>query len=154
MTGEVSFSIRDYSNEVSSHRIDIVDLTSANFDAYVGAGGFIPDYYDALNGITLGNISRERITARNILVSNAPAGSVYAQVELKWQLTYTDNVNGKQWQREVPTPDLTLLVAGSDLMNMAAGAGLAFKTAFEAAAVSPDGNAVTLNQVRVVGRNL
>lgn len=154
MTGEVSFSVRDYSNEVSSHRIDIADLTSANFDTYVGASGLVPDYYDALNAIVLGNISRERITARNILISSAPAGSVYAQVELKWQLTYTDAVTGKQWQREIPTPDLTLLVAGTDLMNITAGAGLAYKTAFEAVAVSPDGNAVTLNSVRVVGRNL
>lgn len=154
MTGEASFTFRDYSNEQSQHRIDIVDLTAANFDAWVGAGGIIPDYYDALNAITLGNISRERITARNILISSAPAGSVYAQVELKWQLSYTDATTGKVWQREIPTPDLTLLVAGSDLMNMASGAGLAFKTAFELAARSPEGNLVVLNTVRVVGRNL
>ena len=153
MTGSVSLTFRDYSNETSIHSMDIPDLTAANFDAYVDTGGFIPDYYDAVNGITLGNIGSERISARDILVSQAPAGSAFAQVELKWLVFYSDDVTGKVYRREIPTPDLSLLVAGTDLLNLASGAGATWKTAAEALWVSPDGNAITIMKAQVVGRN-
>jgi len=153
MTGSVSFTLRDYSNETSIHSIDIPDLTAANFDAFVDTGGLIPDYYDALDAIVIGNIGSERISARDILVSQAPAGSVYAQVELKWLVFYSDDVTSKVYRREIPTPDLTLLVAGTDLMNIASGAGLTWKTAAEALWVSPDDNPVTVFKVQLVGRN-
>lgn len=153
MTGSVSFTLRDYSNETSVHSVDIPNLTAANFDAYVAAAGLIPDYYDALDGIVLGNIGSERISARDILISQVPAGSVYAQVELKWLVFYSDDVTSQIYRREIPTPDLTLLVAGTDLMNIASGAGLAWKTAFEALVVSPVGNAVSVVKVQLVGRN-
>lgn len=154
MTGSVSFTIRDYSNETSTHSLDTADLTAANFNTYLDpVTGLVPVYYDALDAIILGNIGSERISARDILISQAPAGSVYAQVELKWLVFYSDNVNSKVYRREIPTPDLTLLVAGTDLMNITAGAGLAWKTAAENLWVSPDGNPVTIFKVQLVGRN-
>lgn len=153
MTGSVSITFRDYNNETSIHSMDIPDLTAANFDSFVAAGNLIPDYYDAVAGITLGNPGSERISARDILISQAPAGSAFAQVELKWLVFYTDNVTGKVYRREIPTPDLALLVANTDLLNLASGAGLTWKNAAEALWVSPDGNAITITKAQVVGRN-
>jgi len=153
MTGSVSMTFRDYNNETSIHSMDIPDLTAANFDAYVDTSGLIPDYYDAVNGITVGNIGSERISARDILVSQAPAGSVWAQVEMKWLVFYTDTVTAKVYRREIPTPDLTLLVAGTDLLNIASGAGLTWKNAAEALWVSPDNNPITIFKAQLVGRN-
>jgi len=153
MTGSVSMTFRDYNNETSVHSMDIPDLTAANFDSFVDTGGLIADYYDAVNAITLGNIGSERISARDILISQVPAGSTWAQVELKWLAFYTDDVTSKVYRREIPTPDLTLLVAGTDLLNIASGAGLTWKNAAEALWVSPDGNPVTIIKAQVVGRN-
>jgi hypothetical protein len=153
--GEVAFTIKDYSGETSAHAVDTAEITAANFAAMVDAGGLIPDYYDALNGITIGNIARERITAEVIEISSANAGSAWAQVESKWLVRYRDTVDGSApvYRREIACPDATLLSPASDLMNVTAGAGLAYKTAFEALVKSPAGNPVELLSVEFVGRN-
>jgi hypothetical protein len=153
--GEVSFTIKDYSGETSTHQVDTPEITAANFAAMVDAGGLIPDYYDALNGITIGNIAKERITAEVIEISSANAGSAWAQVESKWLVRYRDTVDGAApvYRREIACPDATLLSPNSDLMNLAAGAGLAFVTAAEALWVSPAGNPIEILSVEFVGRN-
>lgn len=153
MTGELRFQVQDYTGEKATHAVDIPDITAANFASIMDAGGLVADYYDALNAICIGNITKEVISARNIQISSGNAGSTWAQVELRWYVPYTDNVTGKLYGRTVPCPDLTLLTAGSDNMNMALAAAIAYKAAFEAAVVSPDGNPVTMGQPYVVGRN-
>lgn len=156
MPGEVSFRIADYGNEKSTHKVRIPAITAANFAAFLDAGGFVPDYYDALDDIVIGNIQQERIVANVIDISTAPAGSVWAQREMKWLVSYRDTVDPTQphYQLEIACPDLTLLVAGTDLMNVSAGAGAAFVAAFEALVVSDAGNAVEVLTVQLVGRNL
>lgn len=73
--------------------------------------------------------------------------------EDKVELKYFDNVTFKPYFIEVPCRKGTLeTVSGSDLIAEATWAGT--KTAFEAYAKSPDGNAVTLSQVRLIGRNV
>jgi hypothetical protein len=73
--------------------------------------------------------------------------------EDKVELKYFDNVTLKPYTVEVPCRKGTLATSpGSDLVPEATWADT--KTAFEAYAKSPDGNAVTLSQVRIVGRNV
>jgi len=152
MTGELRFKIKDYGGETSVHAVDIPDLTAANFDAIVTTQ--VAAYYNAMNDICIGNISTEVITARNILISEANAGSVNAQVELRWFIPYTDNVTGKKYGRTLACPDLQMLAAGSDKMNMSNAFSIAFKDAFEDIVRAPDtGNAVTMGVPYVVGRN-
>ena len=153
--GEVSFTIRDYSGETATHQVDTSEITAANFAAMVDVGGLIPDYYDALDGIVIGNIARERITADVIEISSAKAGSVWAQVESKWLVRYRDTVDASApvYRREIPCPDATLLVPGTDLMNITAGAGLTWRNAAEALWKSPAGNAIEIVSVEFVGRN-
>lgn len=153
--GQASFTVKDYSGETSNHAVDTPELTAANFAAMTGAGGLIPNYYDALNGIVIGNITKEVITAEVIEISNANAGSVWAQVESKWLVRYRDTVDATQdiMRREIACPDLTLLQPNTDYLNLTAGAGLAFRTAFEALVVSPGGNPVEVVDVQFVGRN-
>lgn len=153
MAGELRFQVQDYTGEKAAHAVDIPDITAANFAAIMDPGGLVADYYDNLNAICIGNITKEVISARNITISSGNAGSAYAQVELRWYVPYTDNVTGKLYGRTIPCPDLTLLTPGSDNMNMLSVTASDFKAAFEALVVSPDGNPVTMGVPYVVGRN-
>lgn len=71
--------------------------------------------------------------------------------EDKVELKYHDNVTLVAYTIEVPCRKGTLATeVGSDLIP--AATWTATKTAFEAYAKSPDGNAVTLDAVRLIGR--
>jgi len=74
--------------------------------------------------------------------------------EDKLEFKYFDNVTFKPYTVEVPCRKGTLETeVGSDLIPAATWETLT-KPAFEAYAKSPDGNAVTLGQVRLIGRNV
>lgn len=73
--------------------------------------------------------------------------------EDKVELKYFDNVTFKPYTMEVPCRKGDLATSpGSDLVPEATWATT--KTAFEAIVRSPDNNAVTLSQVRIIGRNV
>lgn len=73
--------------------------------------------------------------------------------EDKLELKYFDNTTFKPYTVEVPCRKGGLATeTGSDLIPAATWGDT--KTAFEALARSPDGNAVTLAQVRLIGRNV
>lgn len=73
--------------------------------------------------------------------------------EDKLEFKYFDNVTFKPYTVEVPCRKGGLATeSGSD--KIPAETWPTTKTAFEAYAKSPDGNAVTLAQVRLIGRNV
>lgn len=79
-----------------------------------------------------------------------------AQRENKWLFRYhrTSDADFK-YTREQPLADLTNLVAGTEVIDLAAGVGLALKTEFELNVVDPiDASAVILDSVTFVARNL
>lgn len=91
-----------------------------------------------------GNITR-RLSTATVGESNR---------EDKLEFKYFDNVTFKPYTVEVPCRKGTLATeVGSDLIPLATWETLT-KPAFEAYAKSPDGNAVTLSQVRLIGRNV
>lgn len=74
--------------------------------------------------------------------------------EDKLEFKYFDNVTFKPYTTEVPCRKGDLATeTGSDLIPLATWETLT-KPAFEALARSPDGNAVTLAAVRLIGRNV
>jgi len=74
--------------------------------------------------------------------------------EDKLEFKYIDNVTYKPYTTEIPCRQGDLATeSGSDLIPAATWATLT-KPAFEALAKSPDGNAVTLSQIRLIGRNV
>jgi len=74
--------------------------------------------------------------------------------EDKLEFKYFDNTTFKAYTVEVPCRKGDLATeSGSDLIPLATWETLT-KPAFEAIARSPDGNAVTLAQVRLIGRNV
>jgi len=102
----------------------------------------------------LGRITRETLIAAVAVISALPPSSPFAQREIKWLVPFFDLVTNKRYQREIPTPDLNLLSLGTDFMDMTLAAAIAFKAAFEALVVSPDGKAVEMETPYCVGRNL
>lgn len=86
--------------------------------------------------------------------AQTPPGSNYAQREIGLLVTYSDTVTGKTYHMTIPGPDWANMgLAGSDQVDPADAAWLAFVADFEAGAVSPDGNAITVAGGRLVGRN-
>lgn len=113
--------------------------------------------YNAIAGITTGSLGDAVFVteaAKDSGVSTPPANA-FAQREMKWLVTYVDNVTSQAYRLEIPTADLDELTLNTDLLDLtAAGAGDTFKAAFEAIVNSPDGNAVTMISAKFVGRNL
>jgi len=151
MASRVTFTILDYSNEQSSFAVNGESVSSANYDAQQTEAIALSD---AVEAISIGTLSKREFTSSIAFPEAGLPTSQYAQRELKWFVRYSDDVNGLKQSCEIAAPDLTLLVAGTDLMNTAAGAGAAFVTAFEAFVKSSDGNAVSVDSVQLVGRKL
>jgi len=150
MTTRVTFSGLDYSLEGTSSSLYMADLSAGNFVAQTTAIGGIQT---AIQGVSLiaydGQTYPALVEAREEV---APA-SPFAQRESKWLVRYVDDVNAQKGDFEIGGADLALLVAGTDLMNITAGAGAALVAALELSALSRDGNAITVIEVEHVGRS-
>lgn len=151
MPSRVIFTVEDYSGESSSFGVEGIDVDSANYDAQQTEAIALST---AVANVSIGTLAERKFVASIANPESGQPASQYAQRELKWLVTYVDTVTGDLQQSEIPCPDLTLLVAGTDLMNTAAGAGAALKTAWDAFVQSKAGNAVSLTTARLVGRNI
>lgn len=151
MPSSTNFRIVDTSGENSSFRVAGADVSSANYDAQQTQ---VIALSDAIEGLIIGQLAERRFTSSVAFPDTVAPSDPYAQRELKWLITYSDDVTGDLQQIEVATPDLSLLVPGSDVLDLASTEGAAFVTAFETFARSKDGNAVTVVGGRLVGRNI
>jgi len=143
----IRFNVKDNSNENSTFKIAVDDAIS---DANITA------LRDAIDGVSIGTVGQTYLdlSVAKDAGSQALPASPFAQRETKWLASYTDDVTGEAYKKEVPCADLSLIVAGTQAMNIAAGAGLTFKTQWDALVKSRDGNATTLQGAIHVGRNL
>jgi hypothetical protein len=151
MAGRYNLSYIDYGGERSTFGVWLPTLTDANIAAQTALVGTLKTATDA---ITLGNAASYAIIASQVELSGAPAGSVYAQRENKWLVSFTDTTSGKTGNVTVPTADLNLLAANSDQADMTDAAVIAWIAAFEAVAKTVDGHGLTVNSIRFVGRNI
>lgn len=151
MTSSVELGSVDFSQEKSRFQVYVPTVTAANFDATVTA---IDTVQAAVNGVVLQATSRRVLKAEDVPYGPASVDPV-AQRESKWRVTFTDAVtpNGNG-SFEIPCADLTLLLPGSGEMDTTAGAGLTLKNAIEANLVSRLGNAITVDKIIHVGRNI
>jgi hypothetical protein len=113
--------------------------------------------FAAVNAVTLGNAGQSYLSQQinKSAGSNAAPDNGYAQKEIRWLVRYTDNTTAEKFRFEIPTADGSLLTGngGTDILPLGAGAGAALKSAIEAAGRSPNGNAITVSSVELVGRN-
>jgi len=150
MASRFTLSIRDYSNEMSTFSVPGLDLTAANFDAQDGLWDTLQS---AIDGVIVGVIGQRKLLAQDIEVSVDLPTNAFAQRELKWLVRWSGNNSGLHTS-ELPTPDASLTLAGTDNMNIGSGAGLTFANAFEAVVRGPGDTSVEVQSVILVGRTL
>lgn len=152
--GSAFWKIKDFANQTSNFQVNTDEITAVNIATITPQ---IAALQTAIEGICIGNINTATTVATVDEISTAKASDPSARRELKWLCTAIDSVNGKSENRELPCPDVNtagIFESDGESLNLASGVGLAFKTAFQAVAVSKDGNSQVLTKVRLVGRNL
>jgi len=149
--GKANWSTIDHDGEGSSIGVRIVDLTAGNIAAQLTAIGLLED---ALQAVTLVGFTKLDVLAVTTLIGDPqPSADGNAQRETKWLVSGTDSA-GFSTTIEIPGADLTLLPSGSASLDLTAGAGLTLKNALEAVWRSKQGNAVTVDSVKHVSRNI
>lgn len=149
------WTLLDYSAEKTTHSVNSPDITAANFAAQETARNAYQSSMLAIqNGILNKNGFGNEVTGLN-----TPDPDAVSQREMKWLVTYEGNVSGKLFQVELGCAAYTaagLLVANTDLANLANVLWTNYITAFEAFVKSPDDptEAVSFLSARLVGRNI
>lgn len=138
--------------EKTSTSVPVTSLTPANVAAQETLMGNLKT---ALAALVLGRfVQDETVYARNLL-GTTPADDPLAQRENKWLCRYHDATTFQKFQVSFGTADLSKHMTNSEFVDLSAGDGAAFKTAFEAVVVSPAAaeHAVVLDSMQFVGRN-
>lgn len=168
MPGFVSYQLRDYTKETSTVSVITGNVTAASIAGWLTQVGALRT---AIEGLTLGIMAKETGKVFDTKLSNDAPTDPQAQREAVWIVTYEDNlpffdapVNAipnagykKIFTDTLPTADLALLGSnpGTELdeIDLVAGPGLAYVTAFEAIARSPYGGTVNVMSIKNGGRN-
>lgn len=167
MPGRLGYSLLDYSREKASLSLATGEVTAASLPGLLTEVGTLRT---AIDGITLGTVSDERLTVFDTNLSNTPPASPLAQIEVSWLVQYEDAtaffddpVNaipnegfGRLFTLTIPTADIGAagrLLPNSDEADLTEAGMAAFVTAFETTARSPYGGEVNVVSIRFVGRN-
>ena len=148
---KVNLSVRDYSDEKSSFGLYIPDVDETN---WVATNAALATLNTALAAMTIGNITRFNLDHETGLAgADQRPSSPYAQRELGARFFYVDDVTSEKYNFTVPCPDLLVIGnPGTDDLDLTLSVVAALVTAVEAVAVSPDGNAITIERGKIVGR--
>jgi hypothetical protein len=147
---KVTWNIRDFSDEYSGFTLNIPDVDETS---WVATNTSVLALQTAVDAICIGNIATRNLQAYSENVDDTRPTSPYAQRETGLRFFYSDNVNGNKYHATLPCPDLSIVAeAGTDQVDLEEVLVAAVVTAFEALAVSPDGNAITINKAVIVGR--
>lgn len=147
----------DFDGEESTAKFPGTPLTAANFDAEIA---LIATLRAGVNGIQRG---KELKYSVNALVSPQAAGRASdeeAQREEKCVVRYHDSVTFKPGTLTIPCVDMTLQLTGHPGAFFIDGEGneesewTTFVAAFEAYVSGAGGNAVVVDEIVHVGRNL
>lgn len=148
--GKMNLGYVDHDGEGSSVGVMSVDLTAGNFAAMMTEFDTLRDAIEAVTLLTLR--TRSIIAVTEEIAGVLPANG-FAQRETKWLVSGVD-ASGNARTLEIPGADLALLPSGSGVLDISAGVGLALKNALDATWTNGAGEAITVEQVIHVGRNL
>lgn len=153
MPSRTNFTIRDYSNELSSFGVQSLTGSAANLTAQLALAAALSS---AVENLTIGHL--DKYTFQIVLLDTPITPSnVFAQREMKWLVSYVGDTTGKAFSVEIAAPELTgNIIPNSDTADLTSADWAAFVAAFEAYVRSPDDEAetVTVTGARVVGRNI
>jgi len=158
-----SETISDYNGETSTTTILVGNVTAASLPGLLSD---IADMRAAIDGLILGVPKSDMLRAYKTPISNALPSDQNAQVERKWLVTYDDiteffdaPVNaipnagfGKIFNIEIATANAELLDDNQEYLDITAGPGLEFATAFNSMSRSPYGGQGRVLTIELVGR--
>ena len=148
MVSKFNLTYMDNTLEKSVASFQGVDMTAVNFDAQVALQNAITAAVAGINNGVV--IQTNRIAVVTDATPAAPAVGV--QREIKFMARW--HAGAELHRTEIPCADLSVMISGSEIVDLTAGAGLAFKTAFEAYVVGDDGaTAAVLDSLTFVTRN-
>jgi len=150
--GKYSRTIIDYNAEKSNHGFKTTALTAANFDAQAALRAA---YGTAVAGICNGVLGQSEYGNVDF-TGNDPSDQPADQRELKWLVRYIDTTTQKKGSLELPCADTAILDPNNRGYAQMGDSGPvdAWVDAFEAYAKSQDGNAVEVQSIQLVGRNV
>jgi hypothetical protein len=152
--GRATVTFIDHDGERSSVSVRGTALTSVNYDAQEALWDTLRAAIGALTDganvavHTFGNFEK-------LQISNS--SSEWCQRENKWLVQYHDQVTLDRYTIEIPCADLENHLDANDPVHADIGDAAqvdAFITAFEAYVLSKAGNAVTVDEITAVGRNV
>jgi hypothetical protein len=163
MPGEYKLSFRDNSREIARTQVHLGDITAVSLPGALTAVG---NLRAAIGDITLGYFAAESLLVDETTLSGDAPTDPTAQRGIKWTVGYIDTMQWlpapapantipnpgyqKIFTIQIPTADISLLISGQEDLDLTAGVGLAFKTAFDATARSPYRGSVSVVYVRYV----
>lgn len=156
MSHHSSWQLLDKTGEKASVKVHHGALTAVNLP------GFLTDFgtmKTAIDNITMGTLSKEKIVMDDTNLSQVLPTSNFAQRENRLLVVYSGNTSNKKYTLTIPTADLgvvTFVPGGGDAIDLTTTEIAAFKTAFEAFARTPDDDTetVTIVEMRAIGRNV
>jgi len=157
MTSQTVQTFVDYSGEITTMGLWNPDLNVSNVETYTSlvATNALADLLAAVDALTLLNRTRTNVGAITIpIVTDLPTNKD-AQREQKMQIKYADDVTGKKYQVTLPGIDRTIVAQqGTDKVDFVGVTEVAtLVTEMEANYLTELGNALTVYDVRLVGRN-
>lgn len=144
--GRFTVRVIDGDGDLQQTSVETVTPTSASFDQIeTDEAGFVA----AIEAIILGNVAEHRLESLAVETGATPPATMQAQTNIQWVAEYIDTVTNERLRWRIGTADLgiaTVIYNNAPALNLAAGAGLAFKNAFDGF-VRHDGNTVDLQAV-------
>lgn len=166
MAGYGSFTLLDHNREQSTMSFYTGNITAVSLPGTLTDFGALRT---AIEGITLGVVSKESLKVFDTPLANDPPADQNAQRERKWLVVYEDSlpffdapVNAipnegyrKRFTCEIGTADIAgRLIPNTDRADLTNTGIASFVTAFENIARSPYGGTVNVLEIRAVGRNI
>lgn len=157
MPTQYNVTFNDYDDERGSFGFQVVNLTAANYDAQATLQNA---FNTAMLDLSTGVVRKQGVNQFGAISRALPSNQA-AQREIKYLVTMLDGTADKLFQFEIPCADMTLLPAASSYLVLrgtiqgadAGGEIAAFIAATEAYYLSPYGNAATVWEIELVGRN-
>lgn len=142
----------DFSGEKSSVAFNVATPSGATFD-WDALAAVVDTVGDAIDAVCLCTRGPDSIRVQIADGSVSYPASEDAQREAGLRIFYHDTTNNKKYHLTIPGPDKSkMAVAGTDRVDWADTDMAALETAFEANVLSPDGNAVQIDNGFLVGR--
>jgi hypothetical protein len=149
----IAFTIRDYSDELTSGAVRVDDQESA--DVWSAALALTQALETHVEAHSIGTLKTVLWNQEGAAEDDTRPASPWAQRELGFRVFMTDNTNFQKSYFTIGCADLTIgsVVEGSDELDLTENPTAAMVTWIEANVLSADGNAVTVDRIVIVGRS-